>query len=405
MAPRLLRVGAAVLVVLIVYGAGVATALFVVSPAGDDTGRPGGPAPTAGSEGGRPGAGGVLDEAAARIATQAARPVDRSSLQRAAVEGMLAELADPWSAYYPARDSAQLQEGLLGRYTGVGLWLRASGPGEVPTVGAVAPGSPAAQAGLQAGDALLAVGGRDVTTLPADDVARLLRGRAGSHVRLRVLTGQGVSELTLMRAPIASDAVHLTRARDGVVVLAVSSFTRGVGRSVRQALGSLTPAPTGVVLDLRGNPGGLLDEAVEVASAFLDGGVVVSYDRRGQGRTTLRALSHGDVHTPLVVLVDSATASAAEVTAAALQDRHRAVIVGSRTYGKGSVQEPSRLDDGSALELTVGRYYTPSGRAIDGVGVEPDVLVDSTAPPRVAERRAVEVLTGLVAAAGVNGRG
>jgi carboxyl-terminal processing protease len=179
-----------------------------------------------------------------------------------------------------------------------------------------------------------------------------------------------------------------------------------VGRDVRHVLATVASRNRGgVVLDLRGNPGGLLDEAVEVASVFLDGGPVVSYERRGKPSRTLTAIRGGDVTTPLVVLVDSGTASAAEVLAAALQDRNRAVVVGARTYGKGSVQEPTRLSDGSALELTVGRYLTPSGRTIDGVGMEPDVLVASTEAPAVAERRAIEVLTGLVAALGATGRG
>ncbi|MGZ4611150.1 MAG: S41 family peptidase, partial [Actinomycetes bacterium] len=145
--------------------------------------------------------------------------------------------------------------------------------------------------------------------------------------------------------------------------------------------------------------------AVEVASVFLDGGPVVSYERRGKTPRTLDAVEGGDLTTPLVVLVNSSTASAAEVVAAALQDRNRAVVVGSRTYGKGSVQEPSRLSDGSALELTVGRYLTPAGRSLEGVGIDPDVAVPPSAPAEVAERRAIDVLTGLVAALGGTGRG
>jgi carboxyl-terminal processing protease len=175
---------------------------------------------------------------------------------------------------------------------------------------------------------------------------------------------------------------------------------------VRLALASdKTALQGGVVLDLRGNPGGLLDEAVEVASAFLDGGPVVSYERRGSGVQTLDAIGTGDTVTPVAVLVDGGTASAAEVVAAALQDRNRAVVVGARTFGKGSVQEPSTLSDGSALELTVGKYRTPAGRMIDGVGVTPDVAVDPAAAGDIAEARAVEVLGGLVAALDTSGRG
>jgi carboxyl-terminal processing protease len=179
-----------------------------------------------------------------------------------------------------------------------------------------------------------------------------------------------------------------------------------VGADVQRALETRDGRPAGgVILDLRDNPGGLLDEAVSVASAFLDGGPVVTYERRGRQQETLDAFAGGDLATPLVVLVNPSTASAAEVVAAALQDRNRAVVVGTRTYGKGSVQEPSTLSDGSALELTVGRYLTPAGRSLDGVGVEPDVVVPPGEAPEMAERRAIDVLTGLVAALTGTGRG
>jgi carboxyl-terminal processing protease len=161
----------------------------------------------------------------------------------------------------------------------------------------------------------------------------------------------------------------------------------------------------GVILDLRGDPGGLLDEAVETSSAFLDGGPVVTYEQRGHPRQTLNALGGGNIGMPLVVLVDGGTASAAEIVAGALQDRGRAVIIGSRTFGKGSVQAPSRLSDGSALELTVGHYLTPAGRSLDGVGLQPDVAVPPRAPASVLQGRAIQVLSGLTADAGSSGRG
>jgi carboxyl-terminal processing protease len=185
--------------------------------------------------------------------------------------------------------------------------------------------------------------------------------------------------------------------------ITVPSFSRGTGRQVRDALAGLVKRRAqGVVLDLRGDPGGPLTEAVETASAFLDGGTVVTYTRRGDVPTRLDAEAHGNTAVPLVVLVDGGTASAAEVVAGALQDRGRAVVVGSRTFGKGTVQEPKHLSDGSALALTVARYALPSGRSVDGVGIEPDIEVVSN-DGRVALRRAMEVLTGLQADTG--GRG
>jgi len=348
---------------------------------------------------------GVIDEAADRIASKAARPVDRKALERAAVEGMLKVLGDRWSTYYGASEYASFQDALDGHYSGVGLWL-ADGPAGSVTVGSVLPGSPAARAGLRSGDIIESVASVQVRDAGVTRVAALLRGRADSRLQVVVRRGGTTEALRLTRANVASDDVVVEHLRGDISRVQVRAFTRGVGREVRQALEAAGDRRSGgVVLDLRDDPGGLLTEAVEVASVFLDGGPVVSYERRGRSPKTLDAAEGGDLTTPVVVLVNGTTASAAEVVTAALQDRNRAVVVGSRTYGKGSVQEPSRLSDGSALELTVGRYLTPAGRSLDGVGIDPDVLVPPQASPDVAERRAIEVLTGLVAALDGTGRG
>jgi carboxyl-terminal processing protease len=348
---------------------------------------------------------GVIDEAADRIASNAVRPVDRKALERAAVEGMLKVLGDRWSTYYGASEYASFQDALDGHYAGVGLWLADARAGSV-SVGSVLAGSPAARAGLRSGDIIESVGSQRVRGVGVTRVAALLRGRADTRVRVVVRRGGVVQDLRLTRATVASDDVVVEHLRGDIARVQVRAFTRGVGREVREALEAAGRGGSGgIVLDLRDDPGGLLTEAVEVASVFLDGGPVVSYERRGKSAQTLDAVPGGDLTTPVVVLVNSTTASAAEVVTAALQDRNRAVVVGSRTYGKGSVQEPSRLSDGSALELTVGRYLTPAGRSLDGVGIDPDVLVPPQAAPEVAERRAIEVLTGLQAALGGTGRG
>jgi len=200
--------------------------------------------------------------------------------------------------------------------------------------------------------------------------------------------------------------VSVGRGSDGVVRIRVAAFTRGVGRQVREAVAvARREGALGLLLDLRADPGGLLEEAVETASVFLDPGPVVSYQRHDEPPRRLDASGHGDTTLPLIVLVDGGTASAAEVVAAALQDRDRAVVVGSQTFGKGSVQAPTLLSDGSAVELTVGRYLTPNGRSLEGVGVQPDIEVRHGADPRLAEQRALEVLAGLVAEAAAGGRG
>lgn len=352
---------------------------------------------------------GVIDEAADRIVSKAARPVDREALERAAVEGMLRALGDRWSTYYGTSEFTSFQAALEGHYSGVGLWLRGStaGSGAGVEVGSVQPGSPAERAGVLAGDVLLSVAGKDVTTADVPTVAGLLRGAESSTVRVAVRRGAATRTVSLTRTTFSTADVAVERLAGNIARIAVTGFTRGVGRDVARAM---EDAPSGrpaggVVLDLRDNPGGLLDEAVAVASVFLDGGPVVSYERRGRSPQTLEAFAGGDVATPLVVLVNPSTASAAEVVTGALQDRNRAVVVGTRTYGKGSVQEPSTLSDGSALELTVGRYLTPAGRSLDGIGVEPDVVVPPGEAPEVAEQRAIDVLTGLVAALGGTGHG
>jgi carboxyl-terminal processing protease len=344
---RFVVASAAVLVVGASYGAGVVTG--VVGSSSSSTG--------------------VIDAAATRIEESAAEPVDRSELERAAVEGMLKSLGDRWSAYYDPSEYSSFQDALEGRYSGIGLWVRAGRTGVV--VSSVQPESPAADAGLVPGDVIISVDGWPTTGGSVGEVVQRLRGPSGSDVSIGALRGGVMSNLVVTRSVLTTSDVTVEQLAEGVTRIDIRSFTRGVGRSVRDAMAAdPSTYAGGVVLDLRGNPGGLLDEAVEVASAFLDGGPVVSYEQRGAPDRVLDAL----------------------------QDRNRAVVVGSRTYGKGSVQEPMVLPDGSAIEFTIGRYLTPAGRVIDGRGVEPDVLVDATSTPEVSEQRALEVLRGLTAA-------
>ena len=347
----------------------------------------------------------VIDEAEARIAADAAHPVSQEQLERAAVQGMLAALDDQWSAYYAPADYTRFEQVLAGSYTGVGVWIR-RGPDGALRVLSVEPLSPASKAGLRQGDILVAVGGRPTRGRSVADVVSALRGDAGTKVTVIVARGSEQLTVRLRRASVDTDDVSTSMVTPSVERLRVTAFTRGVGRWVRARV---TEAQSrhlrGLILDLRGDPGGLLDEAVETSSAFLDGGPVVTYEQRSHPSQTLNALGGGNVGMPLVVLVDGGTASAAEIVAGALQDRGRAVIIGSRTFGKGSVQAPSQLSDGSALELTVGHYLTPSGRSLDGVGIVPDLEMPATTPGGVIVERAVEVLSGLTADAGSSGRG
>ncbi|MGZ6827811.1 MAG: S41 family peptidase [Mycobacteriales bacterium] len=336
---------------------------------------------------------GVLDDAAEEIAGSSLQPVDRKALDAAAIKAMLAAAGDQWGSWGEGGPTG-------GSYAGIGLWLRRDAARLV--VSQVADDSPALRAGVQVGDELSAVDDRLTRGLAPSDVAAGLRGAPGTTVSLVLVRGRAVRTLRLTRAQLPALEVTSTMVTRDVGRIVVPVFARGTGRQVRDAVAALRRQhATGIVLDLRGDPGGLLSEAVETASAFLDGGPVVTYTRRGERAQHLDAAAAGDTRTPVVVLVDGGTASAAEVVTGALQDRGRAVVVGSRTFGKGSVQEPHALSDGSTLALTVARYALPSGRSVEGVGIEPDIDVVGTGQAPLA--RAVEVLTGLLADTG--GRG
>ncbi len=377
-------------------GAAVAAALVCAYAVGVATGGTAAPA-RSGAPAGPPGA------AIAKAAVAAPDGLPRGAFDRAAADTVLRRLGDRWARFYTASQFAALQDGLNGFYSGVGVWLEQIGA--QVRVAAVESGSPAARAGVRQGDVISGVGGASARPLTAAAVAAALRGRPATSVALDVLRGGVPLRFSLTRAALPTHDVTVSRAAGGVLLIRVAAFTRGVGREVRAAVTG-RPAPRGgVLLDLRGDPGGLLDEAVATASAFLSGGLVLTFERAGTPPERLYAGAGGDTATPLVVLVDGGTASAAEAVAGSLRDRDRAVIVGSRTFGKGSVQEPLRLADGSAIELTVGRYRTPSGRSLEGAGIDPDVAVDENRPPQEAERRALSVLRGLTATLPTKDRG
>jgi carboxyl-terminal processing protease len=335
----------------------------------------------------------------------AATSVSRHDVARAAAEAMAdgkspAEAAeravsrsgDRWAAVYSEGEYEEFTEALDGRYTGVGLWAKRERDGRI-VVAQVRSGSPAAGAGIRVGDRLRSVDGRAVDGRPVTEVVSLLRGdatdaAAGTAVRLGLERGTRAWSLTLRRASLSTEPVTVRGLPGGATVIKVAAFTKGSGERVRGAV-RRAPSGAGIILDLRGNSGGLVTEAVTAASAFLDGGLVATYDVDGEQRA-LHAEPGGDTEKPLVTLVDGGTMSAAELVTGALQDRGRAVVVGERTFGKGSVQMPSRLPDGSVAELTVGHYRTPAGRGVDGRGITPDLEADQG-----ALKRAETVLSGL----------
>ncbi|MFE8946223.1 S41 family peptidase [Streptomyces sp. NPDC007856] len=376
--PRRVSRGAALTLVFAgVLVTGAATGSF---PEPDATARRSvaGPAPTAtGHE--------DVQKAAAEAMADGKSPME-------AAERAVSRSGDRWGAVYSEGQYQEFQEALDGRYTGVGLWARRERDGRIE-VTRVQPGSPAAAAGIRKGDRLRSVDGSKVDGQPVTEVVSLLRGdaddaAAGTPVTLGLQRGTRAWTETLHRASLSTDSVTVRRLPGGVTVIRIAAFTKGSGAAVRAAVRQ-APADDGIVLDLRGNSGGLVTEAVDTASAFLDGGLVATYDVKGAQRS-LHAAPGGDTARPLVTLVDGGTMSAAEMLTGALQDRGRAVVIGSRTFGKGSIQMPTTLPDGSVAELTVGHYRTPSGHAVDGRGITPDL----DGGPQ-ALTRAETVLTGL----------
>src|SRR3954465_14820883 len=244
----------------------------------------------------------VVDEAEARIAAEAAHPVSQEQLERAAVQGMLAALDDQWSAYYAPADYRRFEQVLAGSYTGVGVWIRRATDGSLRVL-SIEPASPAAKAGLRAGDVIVAVAGQPSRGRSVADVVSALRGNAGS--RVTVIVGRGSRQFTvqLRRAAVATDDVSASMVTASVERLRISAFTRGVGRWVRARVSQAESRHLrGLVLDLRGDPGGLLDEAVETSSAFLANGPVVTYEQRGHPKQVLKPLGGGNAGPPPGVL-------------------------------------------------------------------------------------------------------
>jgi carboxyl-terminal processing protease len=344
----------------------------------------------------------ILDEALNKILNNTATETDKDSLQRAAIEGMLRSLGDKWSQYLPESESTSFENAVEGQYSGIGVWLRSDESGLVGIAGVV-PTSPAEFANLQEGDLIQSVDGETTQDKSLDTVAKLLSGKPNTTAILSVNRSEEILTFSVKRTELRSNPVQLKKLKNEIVLISISEFTRGTARSMRSALAASGAERSGVILDLRGNPGGLLVEATDVAGAFLNGGTVVEFFKPGKSPEIFNAIGDGDSKTPLVVLIDRGTASAAEIVAAALQDRNRAVIVGERTFGKAAVQDLTELSNGAAIELTIGYYLTPNGKRLEGQGLDPDIMVSSNESKSVAETRALQVLLGLVASSGVRG--
>jgi carboxyl-terminal processing protease len=314
------------------------------------------------------------------------RPLDRSQLVNKGLAGMVASLDDPYSHYYDPSDYQGFLNQSNPHLSGIGVDVLPEQRGL--RVEDVFPGSPAAKAGIARGDLIVAVGSTSLASR-AKLGPTLIKGKAGTRVTLTVLTGTHRHVVTLERqdlvVPVATGTIvnyHGTK----IGSLSLAQFTQGSGAELKEQVQKvLNQGARALILDLRDNPGGLLNEAVNVASIFIPDGTIVSTDGRAQPRQVYVAKG-GAIATsiPMVVLVNRGTASAAEIVTGALHDRGRAKVIGTHTYGKGVFQEIEPLPNGGALDFTVGEYFTPSGRNLggggvkEGAGIPPDINAAAT---------------------------
>ncbi len=305
--------------------------------------------------------------------------VSDKKLIESAINGMLVSL-DPHSSYLDAQSFKYMNEQTSGKFGGLGIEVTM----ESNLVKIVSPidDTPAAKAGLKPGDYITAIDDEQVIGLTLSEAVDRMRGKVGTKVKLMVRRpNEEPFEVTLKREEIKIQSVKSDIKNGDVVYIRISSFTENIDKMVEKAIKDARKKTknkiSGVVLDVRNNPGGLLDQAVSVSDLFLDKGEIVSTRSRNEEDTVKYTAEKGDIikGLPIVVLINEGSASASEIVAGALQDHHRAIVMGEKSFGKGSVQTVIPLGEYGAMRLTTARYYTPSGRSIQAKGIEPDIEV------------------------------
>jgi len=323
----------------------------------------------------------LFAEVLERVKQDYVDPLDDAVLLESAIRGMVSDL-DAHSQYLDAGEYRDIRISTTGSYTGIGIEVDRSDD-RIWVVTPIA-GSPAARSGIRSGDEIIAVDGEVIDADSLQEAIERLRGHAGSKVRLTIRRDDEAIDYEMRRQIIRVASVHQEFLGPSYGYVRVNQFSENTARELSRAIDELQDANggmlEGLVLDLRNNPGGVLDAAVEVSDLFLDKGVIVTADGRTADARFTRSAHRGDIldGAEMVVLVNKGSASASEIVAGALQDHARAVIVGTSTFGKGLVQTVLPLSQGRAIKLTTSRYYTPSGDSIHEIGITPDILVDDT---------------------------
>lgn len=305
--------------------------------------------------------------------------VSDKQLIEAAINGMLTSL-DPHSSYLNVDDYKYMTEQTKGKFGGLGIQIT-SDSGLIKVISPI-DDTPAAKASIKAGDYITEVDGETVIGQTLNDVVNKLRGKVGSKVKVTIKrANKKPFTVTLRRAEIKVDSVKSEIKDEDILYIRIPSFnedlSKNVEKAVKNAQKKLKNKLAGIVIDVRNNPGGLLDQAIGVSDLFLEQGEIVSTRSRNVEDTVKFSATSGDIAKglPIVVIINEGSASASEILAGALQDHHRAVVIGEKSFGKGSVQTVVQLPNGAGMRLTTARYYTPSGRSIQAKGIEPDIVV------------------------------
>jgi carboxyl-terminal processing protease len=321
----------------------------------------------------------LFGEVFERIRDNYVEPADDEKLIEAAVNGMLTSL-DPHSSYLNRKDFEDMQVQTKGEFGGLGIEVTL----EEGLVKVVAPmdGTPAAEAGLQPGDLISALDGQPIMGLSLNEAVEKMRGEIGSSIRLTIIRGeQEPFDVVLKRAVIAVKSVRWELEEGNIGYVRISSFSEKTDSGLKDSITKLKEATKndlqGLVIDLRNNPGGLLDQAIAISDDFLDKGEIVSTRGRKTEEAQRWNAETGDLMEgkPIVILINGGSASASEIVAGALQDQRRSIVLGTKSFGKGSVQSIIPIPNHGAIRLTTARYYTPSGRSIQAKGIEPDIMV------------------------------
>ncbi len=309
--------------------------------------------------------------------------IDAHEVITGAINGMLTAL-DPHSSYMSPEDFKELQQETKGSFSGIGIEITIRD--SILTVVSPIEGTPAYKKGLQAGDQIIRIENKSTKNMTLMDAVKKLRGKKGTQVNITIYSKstQELKEVSIIREDIPIHSIKSLELEPGFTLIRISNFQTNTTKDFQKALAKANEQQPlkGLVLDLRDNPGGLLDQAIKIADVFLEKGIIVSTRGRDPEQDTVfTAHKNGDDHKyPIIVLVNNGSASASEIVAGALQDHKIAIILGTETFGKGSVQTIIPMPEGAGLRLTTARYYTPSGDSIQATGIKPDVIVPFTLP-------------------------